>query len=512
MQSFIDTCRREGITVVVLDTWTTLSPSANPLGTMDQAQLAAVVVDLAEQIDGQVIVVDHSRKNRPDGKPLSSADIFGPPQKWAAAEHVIMLARSDDGRRLQVFLESKDMDGARFQLDVAPRGSGREKFTLAGTVAALVPAQRELRDKNRDAIHQRLKTSPEVLSVDQAQQALAEQGDDLAERTIERHLKALVKAKSVPNGEGEGYALLRAAHPARHAVGGNEGGGILSGRERARLEAGPLSSILDRAKWTDVLKAAGLLARFAVALTNPSCVTLRDLGGYEISSTRIPVFSGAGSTSPAEDGSARERSSVSREGRNRSTPRCIGPAESVASGGDFRTTGRPSQHLQSGTRPAHVKRNDAEYPRSADPGIGVDVKRIPAQNDARLRSVTSPSTRRTGISNTIELVDAVGNMELNVREVHEVLAILLLRYYEKVAAPWFRPMCSFVVPVRTRIFLSRSNVRRSVDGRMDMSTRSCGSLPMIGAGWIPSGVTGFARSWRSPTLGGARPMSCLCMT
>ena len=91
----IDTCRREGITVVVLDTWTTLSPSANPLGTMDQAQLAAVVVDLAEQIDGQVIVVDHSRKNRPDGKPLSSADIFGPPQKWAAAEHVIMLARSD---------------------------------------------------------------------------------------------------------------------------------------------------------------------------------------------------------------------------------------------------------------------------------------------------------------------------------------------------------------------------------------------------------------------------------
>ena len=78
--------------------------------------------------------------------------------------------------------------------------------------------------------------------------------------------------------------------------------------------------------------------------------------------------------------------------------------------------------------------NDAEYPRSADPGIGVDVKRIPAQNDARLRSVTSPSTRRTGISNTIELVDAVGNMELNVREVHEVLAILLLRYYEKIAA------------------------------------------------------------------------------
>ena len=52
------------------------------------------------------------------------------------------------------------MDGARFQLDVAPRGAGREKFTLAGTVAALVPAQRELRDKNRDAIHQRLKHRP----------------------------------------------------------------------------------------------------------------------------------------------------------------------------------------------------------------------------------------------------------------------------------------------------------------------------------------------------------------
>ena len=61
------------------------NPSADPLGAKDQAQLAAVVVELAEQIDGQVIVVDHSRKNRPDGQPLSSADIFGPPQKWAAA-------------------------------------------------------------------------------------------------------------------------------------------------------------------------------------------------------------------------------------------------------------------------------------------------------------------------------------------------------------------------------------------------------------------------------------------
>jgi putative DNA primase/helicase len=147
-----DACRRENITLLVLDTWTALSPGADPMAPKDQAQLAAVVVQLAQDIGGHVIVIDHSRKNRPDGQPLSSADIFGPLQKWAAADNTIMLERVGSSNRIEVFVEGKDMDSSQCFLEVSPRGSGREKFTYAGTVAELADAQRAIGDQNRQAI------------------------------------------------------------------------------------------------------------------------------------------------------------------------------------------------------------------------------------------------------------------------------------------------------------------------------------------------------------------------
>ena len=61
-----ETCLREAVELLVLDTWTALSPTADPLGTSDQAKLAASIVQLAEDINGTVVVVDHSRKNRPE--------------------------------------------------------------------------------------------------------------------------------------------------------------------------------------------------------------------------------------------------------------------------------------------------------------------------------------------------------------------------------------------------------------------------------------------------------------
>ena len=57
-------CRELGATLLVLDTWTALAPGADTLAAKDQAALAAVVVEIAEAIEGAVLVVDHSRKNR----------------------------------------------------------------------------------------------------------------------------------------------------------------------------------------------------------------------------------------------------------------------------------------------------------------------------------------------------------------------------------------------------------------------------------------------------------------
>jgi hypothetical protein len=205
-----DLCLADGIRLLVLDTWTALSPAADPLGPRDQAQLAAVVVGLAEAIQGQVVVVDHSRKNRPQGQVLSSADIFGPPQKWAAAEHIVMLDVTTDGRRIEVFTEGKDMDGGRFLLDVSPRGSGREKFTFAGVVADLAEAQRAVGDANRQTVHQALAKAPYALALTEIMASLPD-GLKLARDTVQKHLKALVtagKARTTGQGRSTRYFAL----------------------------------------------------------------------------------------------------------------------------------------------------------------------------------------------------------------------------------------------------------------------------------------------------------------
>ena len=81
------------------------------------------------------------------------------------------------------------MDGARILLYFAPRGSGREKFTGAGTIAELVQAQRELGDRNRAAIFRVLQEAPEALSTDQVRQG-ARQREHLElehMETVQRH-------------------------------------------------------------------------------------------------------------------------------------------------------------------------------------------------------------------------------------------------------------------------------------------------------------------------------------
>jgi hypothetical protein len=208
-----DTCLKLGATMLWLDTWTALSPLADPLGPKDQAALAATVVKLCEDISGLVVVVDHSRKNRPEGQPLSSADIFGPPQKWAAAEHIVMLDVVDAGGRLEVFIEGKDLETRRFFLTVTPRGSGEEKFAYAGSVDELADGQRQVGDRNRQAVLATLQANPTGLSTGELAAALTAAGTPLSQDTILRHGKALVQAGAVEK-RGAGPATRFVAIPA----------------------------------------------------------------------------------------------------------------------------------------------------------------------------------------------------------------------------------------------------------------------------------------------------------
>lgn len=192
-----ETCLAHGIQMLVLDTWTALSPSADPSGTQDQTALAAAVVKLGEDIGGTILVVDHSRKNRPEGQPLSSADIFGPAQKWAAAEHIVMLDVVKAGQRIEVFVEGKDAETQRFFLAVSPKGSGREKFTFAGDVGELAEAQTVKGDHHRDQVLDALTAAHEALTTGQVVLALAEGGVIMDRSTVWRHLQALVKTYQV---------------------------------------------------------------------------------------------------------------------------------------------------------------------------------------------------------------------------------------------------------------------------------------------------------------------------
>ncbi len=210
-----DLCQVEDITLVILDTWTRLSPTADPMAARDQARLAAIVIQLAQDIDGAVAVVDHSRKNRPDGQPLSSADIFGPLQKWAAADHVVMLDATGDPHRLEIFVEGKDGDGGRFFLDISPHGSCTEKFTFAGTVAEIADAQRAIGDQNRENVLAVVLAAGQPVSLSDVVATLAARGTPLAPRTVQTHLTALNRARRlIATGKGRAtrYSAL-----AKHA-------------------------------------------------------------------------------------------------------------------------------------------------------------------------------------------------------------------------------------------------------------------------------------------------------
>jgi hypothetical protein len=201
----IERCRTLGVTLLVLDTWTALSPTSDPMAAKDQAMLSAVVVEIADAIDGAVVVVDHSRKNRGEDARISSADIFGPMQKWAAAEHIIMLDLTSDRRRLEFFVEGKDGETRRGFFAVTTRGAAGEKFVYAGTVEEIADAQREKGNQNRDAVHRALCDAGAAQTPADVHAALRARGSALSLVTVSKHLRTLVETGQA-SVDGKGRA------------------------------------------------------------------------------------------------------------------------------------------------------------------------------------------------------------------------------------------------------------------------------------------------------------------
>jgi hypothetical protein len=190
-------CRTHAVRVLVLDTWTALSPGADPDSAKGQAALGASMVVLSEAIDGLVVIVDHARKNPPSGAEVSMADIYGPNQKAQKAEHALVLRRlKGHDRRLDVLMDSKDTDGPlRFFLDrSAVDDRARDKFTYAGTVEAGAARRRALGTENRDRVWEATPGEPEWGGMEEIRKALSlGPGGPLAPATVRAHLGALVE-------------------------------------------------------------------------------------------------------------------------------------------------------------------------------------------------------------------------------------------------------------------------------------------------------------------------------
>jgi DNA-binding transcriptional ArsR family regulator len=165
------------------------------------------VIRLAERIQGLVVVVDHSRKNRPDGQPMSSADIHGPYVKWASAEHIVMIDTVVEKpvKRLEVFIEGKDVESDRFFLTISPRGSGDEKFAYAGSAADLTGARQAVGDGNREAVLRVLREkAPSALSTKEIVDQLKQTKNAIAKATVIRHIDVLLSEKKIERvGEGK---------------------------------------------------------------------------------------------------------------------------------------------------------------------------------------------------------------------------------------------------------------------------------------------------------------------
>src|SRR5262249_20305736 len=138
-----------------------------------------------------------------------SADIYGPQQKWAAAEHIVMMDLTADRRRLEVFIESKDGETRRLFLTVTAKGERGEKFTYAGTIEELADKQRAGGDQNRQAVHAILTSSGAALSAGEVHAAIQARGLTLSKDTISKHLRALKDAGMASvNGKGKNTRYL----------------------------------------------------------------------------------------------------------------------------------------------------------------------------------------------------------------------------------------------------------------------------------------------------------------
>lgn len=206
MRELTRMCKGEGFTYVVFDTWTALTPGADPMGAADQTQIAQRVVQLQIDIGGLVDVLDHSRKNPPEGKALSSAEIFGPQQKWQAAEQILMFGPGDDHEvgHGHMYIEGKDVEPSTVKIERSRIGADTEKYVYAGLAEKKAEVSKGKGDKNYQACIRAVEESVMPVSAEQVAEKVG-----LSTKAARNHLQEAVEQNRLSlipkTGKGPDY-------------------------------------------------------------------------------------------------------------------------------------------------------------------------------------------------------------------------------------------------------------------------------------------------------------------
>jgi len=196
--------------LVVLDTYQKATPGISSYDDVKQSPILHRLANLTRELSIALWIHDHYRKDSGGSKKRKELDLSslkgtgGKPQN---ADVYILMERT--GNAIKVLVSSKETDRKpRFILNVAPEGSGEEKFTYGGDLEDAANDMRLLGENNRQRIIDAFPTNGSWVS-----RSFLECATGLKTAAVKKHLQALLEEKKIEsNGRGSRAIRYRFGH------------------------------------------------------------------------------------------------------------------------------------------------------------------------------------------------------------------------------------------------------------------------------------------------------------
>jgi hypothetical protein len=199
-----------GYDLVVIDTYQKATPGISSFDDIKQGPILHRLANLTRELSITLWIHDHYRKDGGAGKKRRELDISslkgtgGKPQN---ADVFVLMERT--GNQIKVLVSSKDSDiKPRFLLDVAPEGSGEEKFTYVADLSEASNDMRVIGDNNRQRVLDSFPSDGSWIS-----RSFIEGATGLKQAAVKKHLQSLLEAKKIEsNGKGSKAIRYRIGH------------------------------------------------------------------------------------------------------------------------------------------------------------------------------------------------------------------------------------------------------------------------------------------------------------